>query len=343
MVVSPKFPALSGPLPVGITDIEWAHAFPAVGHPDRTNYKLATDVESLLVRVFYPADPEQVAQGKTTHPKWLSSSEAQGYGDFVRMPSLIAKPIMSAAFFGTKVPAHLHARLSPPIASQCPATLPVVVFSHGLGGCKSTYQYFCSDLASRGLVVLAVEHRDRSACISVESTAPNAASTRTFNYQRMSLDSPPPPEVVATRHAQVAHRVTEVMRTVDLAVRLQAGNVPDNWLAGAPSPSPFAGFKGRLDLDNLIMAGHSFGAATSIATLQDQHERESSSTSSPAPAEAKPRFMTGLLMDPWMMPIDFKRPVSVPVLISSSETFHWRANSHAMATFAKSITWICME
>ena len=35
---------------------------------------------------------------------------------------------------------------------------PVVLFSHGLAGTRNTYSLFCSELASRGYVVLALEH-----------------------------------------------------------------------------------------------------------------------------------------------------------------------------------------
>ena len=45
---------------------------------------------------------------------------------------------------------------------------PVVVFSHGLSGHFFAYSGICSDLASHGYVVAAVEHKDGSALLALK-------------------------------------------------------------------------------------------------------------------------------------------------------------------------------
>ena len=37
--------------------------------------------------------------------------------------------------------------------------MPVIIFSHGLGGMRTTYSGICCDLASHGYIVVSVEHR----------------------------------------------------------------------------------------------------------------------------------------------------------------------------------------
>ena len=45
---------------------------------------------------------------------------------------------------------------------------PVIVFSHGLHGHRSIYSGICCELSSHGYVVAAVEHKDKSACLTFD-------------------------------------------------------------------------------------------------------------------------------------------------------------------------------
>jgi platelet-activating factor acetylhydrolase len=57
----------------------------------------------------------------------------------------------------------LHGRVFVPVvaaaAPHVARTWPLVLFSHGLGCCRTTYSRVCYDMASHGFVVVAVEHR----------------------------------------------------------------------------------------------------------------------------------------------------------------------------------------
>ena len=55
---------------------------------------------------------------------------------------------------------------NPDPQSVLPGPFPVIVFSHGLGGMRTTYSTICCDLASHGYVIASVEHKDQSACLA---------------------------------------------------------------------------------------------------------------------------------------------------------------------------------
>jgi len=50
-----------------------------------------------------------------------------------------------------------------PLKTSIP--LPVIVFSHGVAGMRTTYSAVCCDLASHGYLVAAVEHRYGTYCV----------------------------------------------------------------------------------------------------------------------------------------------------------------------------------
>ena len=70
-----------------------------------------------------------------------------------RCPALVEAPLLSPDYKGGR---------------PAPAGYPVIVLSHGLHGHRSVCSAICSDLASHGYVVAALEHKDGSACLTFE-------------------------------------------------------------------------------------------------------------------------------------------------------------------------------
>jgi dienelactone hydrolase len=111
---------------------------------------------------------------------------------------------------------------------------PVIVFSHGLGGTRDTYEYLGSHWASHGYVAVHLQHHGSDDAVWRESTGLGAAMARSAMNPRNALD-----------------------RALDVHFALDQLALFDK-----QASSPLAG---RLDLTRVGVAGHSFGAWTTLA------------------------------------------------------------------------------
>lgn len=82
---------------------------------------------------------------------------------------------------------------------------------------------------------------------------------------------------------------------------------------------------GYLDLSNLCVGGHSFGAATAIMASQ-----------------LNEKFKCCIALDPWMLPISSTMLIEakrhVATLVINSDTFHWPSNLTSLKQLMESIT-----
>ncbi|KAL2916203.1 hypothetical protein HK105_204294 [Polyrhizophydium stewartii] len=340
--LSARLPDYNGPFKVGVVDIETAPT-------------AAVD-KGLLARVFYPTTDaptapqcEAAAAAETSsqprhahaharrpapahHAQWLPKRllYSIGYGDFLGLPAALAVMFVAPSLSGVTMPAFLNAPLRPASAGAgagghthaLPERLPVVVFSHGLAGMRTTYSTLCGCLAAKGFVVIAPEHGDGSG----STTARNGYKTRIL-YRRPHKSEIRPGQtqdeyLKELRNGQVEYRANEALEAVDLLRKLDAGHfdgASENLLHAFDGGFDFRQFAGRLDLRNVAMIGHSFGGATAIAALSRPNHP----------------FACGVMLDPWMFPV--KNPnVTVPFLTIQSETFHWRQNLTELSSMFRS-------
>ncbi|KAL1918031.1 uncharacterized protein VTP21DRAFT_3297 [Calcarisporiella thermophila] len=297
-------PEFTGPFRVGCHDIELVYkGGMSEGHPEEgskvAGEKLSKGLEGLLVRLYYPAEPQN------NHlTSWLPTPMnlyGQGYGDFAKIPKWISTPVFVWSLMYTKIPAFLNA----PLASD-KNRFPVVVFSHGIGCNRSTYSYICGQLASAGCVVCAVEHRDGSASFS-----------HVKRKQPLEYVHPVDPSAMEFRREQVKHRLEEVNACWELVKKLEDGHLVENIFE---ERIDLGQFKGRLDLENAVMAGHSFGGCTTIEVLKNPD----------AP------FKVGITLDPWMEPFLGTPTVTRPLIVINSEGFtKWLLNFRLVEAMMK--------
>lgn len=214
---APALPKPTGPHPAGSVVMRWVD--PARGE-DATPEP--TDRRNVIVQAWYPAAPG--AQGP--HPPYID-----GLGRLPREISGVPRFV-----FRRFAEADVHAVQGAPVAEGRP--WPVVLFSPGYGAARAFYAGLAAELASRGYVVLAVDH-------------PFEVAVTQLADGRIAAPVQVPRRTDADRMGYMDRQV--LVRAADLRFVLDQLARPNQL------PSVLAG---RLDLGRVAAAGHSFGGAT---------------------------------------------------------------------------------
>lgn len=110
---------------------------------------------------------------------------------------------------------------------------PLVVFSHGMGGTREGYEYLGQHWASHGYVSLHLQHKGSDSEVFRGTRDPLGAMRQALLDPRITINRP-----------------LDVRFAIDQMQRMNQEDTP---------------LKGRLDLDHIGMAGHSFGGWTTLA------------------------------------------------------------------------------
>jgi predicted dienelactone hydrolase len=121
---------------------------------------------------------------------------------------------------------------------------PVIIFSHGLGGSRESYEYLGQHWARCGYISVHLQHAGSDDLVWKEAAAGEKRSAMVKATMNLSV---------------IANRPKDVSFAID---RLTVLN------EDAKSP-----LKGRLDLKNIGVAGHSFGGFTSMAIAGQEFSR----------------------------------------------------------------------
>ncbi|GAA5827060.1 hypothetical protein JCM11251_002227 [Rhodosporidiobolus azoricus] len=348
-LIAGALPPPAGPYAVSTTDLELASSSPpdsSFSHARlRSTGQPALQLDTVLLTLYYPSNPHKQGSGQRQH--WVQrpfSQTAEGYARFLGKKPWLVKTFLwlfgarirlpvegdgALAFKGgfkdqvarsgkeEKQPRTSSDTLVGDETAKGDDTFPLVIFSHGLSGTRTTYSQWCMQIASQGYIVAAIEHRDGSGPISVVRLGDG--KERIVDYIRAEEhlvypDGHTPLTSLEFRTPQLALRLAEIREVILLMRRINEGDgakiaqenrrkdyggegVVGKWLAG---------WRGRVGLEGeMVISGHSFGGATTIQALR---------SSSPLLA-----FTRGIALDPWADPIP-PAPSSIDLFETPAKT-----------------------
>nr|XP_039250801.1 platelet-activating factor acetylhydrolase-like [Styela clava] len=254
-----------------------------------------TGLDSTFFRIFYPT--EKFEPVKKICPPWMNETYLNGFAGL--LGGGCASKIMKCFLKSKLVPVRWNGPLEMPMnISQ----LPVIVVSHGLGLSKNAHTFLSSEIASRGFLVAAVDHKDKSASASVylEKESDGGYKEKSVEFQHIKMQTPEEQEL---RYQQITQRVDDISKLINCVEQLNNGTL-HNVLSEDVDLSVF---KDKLDVKKCAIIGHSFGGGTTIAAL----EKES-------------RIKVSVAMDAWLYPLEqkyYKIPINKPLLYINADGY----------------------
>jgi len=315
-------PKNTGPFQVGCIDIlTKADDIPNDFHPSTlSKLKLGS-----LVRLFYPCtNKTDLSKNVSTNQvKWIPEPHQKLYGYSlagqanVKLPGFnwmifkIAKNILCNAFYNCPLITQKkwQENQTSKYLKEKPK-LPVILFSHGLKGTRGMYTVFCTQLASQGYVVAAIEHRDASGSASFIYDDKNEPIEIPYYVLNEGGGKA---EEMKLRNVQLHQRVNEVNDAVTLISSLNKHPSTINNLL--QTDFDINTFRDRLDTDSIVMMGHSFGGATATKALKEITQ-----------------LKCGFGLDVWFEPVEeefynnFNESNQKSNFLITTQYFNWKKN-----------------
>ena len=314
-----SFPTYHGPYDVGTVDVE----IPATDLPSPCEAP-ENAAATISFRIFYPC--HKPSSSEATRPvRWIPNPQRptmRAFANFIGVKNpKVANMIswMPQQLYWINLPAHRNAKLLDPPTSN--GRWPVAVFSHGLAGSRNAYSYVCGDMASNGMIVIALDHRDGSSPIQyVRETSSKEAHI----IDPVKISHEPSPEVYEARDKQLRIRLWEISMAYEALMKIDAGQRLENLDINASTKRKervevLYMFNEMLDIHRagkVTWAGHSYGACTTVQLLKSifYHKDRPADAGRPlivpnADAAIAHQIMPEspmILMDMWGLP--FKSP-----------------------------------
>ncbi|KAK3112278.1 hypothetical protein LTR53_011609 [Teratosphaeriaceae sp. CCFEE 6253] len=321
---SSALPEYTGEYKVGTIDVEVPVEKRNISDVKfRDNGKPAFELETVLFSLYYPAVKDRRSQ--KPHHLWFPKPialQAEGYARLARINNFFTNSLFTVGLWtlagSTSIPAevdvpiHGTARtyhnydVEHPIDDYGLPEFPVIVFSHGFASSRTDYSQYCGELASRGYVVAAIEHRDGSGPGSVVMRSDGTTMNRLL-FSASELE--PSPETPEFKVMQLAYRQAEIEETVRVLRQINDGIGHDIYQTNTRQEGrDLAEWQGRLNLDRVIISGHSYGATGAMQALRGGHTPE------------RP-FVGAVILDPGKSSGPLNDDIRVPTLIVHSESW----------------------
>ncbi|CAJ1965255.1 unnamed protein product [Cylindrotheca closterium] len=254
---------------------------------------------SAACQVFYPAAADSTSNKSLPY---FRPRAVQGLAEYSGMD-----PNLFQFLSWKRHPCQVHA---PPAVGE----FPVVLFSHGLGGCLEMYTDICQQVASSGMIVVALEHEDGSGCFA------ETADGQEIRYKSPSSKEPySRNKVVNFRKDFLEHRAREVTRTMEFFLGGWKDEKNLDMSSNGVYETTTDVWKQVLEKvdtkKGVALFGHSFGGASMVYTMQREGQDQT-------------KVLDGVnsvtMLDPWAFALDKKliekgSQSSVPYLSVLSE------------------------
>lgn len=327
-LLASRLPQYTGPHPVGAIDIESPCEQRIVSDFKTKAGDAAFQLDTVLFTLYYPATTLR-ARAKGRHywiPKPISIT-GEGYLRFGNVNNFILNNVITGALWslvgGITIPANVDVPIAEVAQTKLLETqtdysiqmipqendkLPVLVFSHGFASSRTDYTNYLGELASRGYVVAAIEHRDGSGPGSL--VMKEGMPTRTaFPIRLSQLQEQDGLDSATFKQAQLDFRQAEIEETIRVLREIEAGNGEHVFKTSSRKEGrDLKQWKGRLDVEHTTIGGHSFGATLALQTLKG------------APSKALP-LHGGIALDPGKSSGQLNTDINVPLLIIHSNSW----------------------
>jgi platelet-activating factor acetylhydrolase len=340
-------PKHTGPYAVGAVDIEAPVSPPRIIDPlvfEGTSKK-ALELESVLFTLYYPV-ARSLTEGSHpyTHKRhtWIPkplSLRAQGYAKAahisnwftdaiftgaikalagsITIPALVDAPISDHASENVKFATSWDKEESPQqVLQRGISGHPVIIFSHGTVSSRTDYSHYAGELAARGYVVAMLEHRDGSgpgSLIKKKNKGEHDRKVLIFDESEVETVDGKPVAIEDFHMAQLSFREAEIEEAVRVIKMINTGHGATVFEQNPYGEgSDLANWTGRLNTDEMIMAGHSYGATGALQALRN------------GPNEKRP-FKGAIILDPGKSSGPLNKDINVPLLVVHSNS--WSSHS----------------